>query len=158
MVEARAVASALVFRAFFPPHPALSLGERENRTPRFRQFRAPRLVATRGAGFPLPAGEGEGEGEGDAANQNGRTTFAGAARPTPRLGARPSVKGASSVFNRWPQSLAQPSTNISMLEPYVIENCPKIVLASRRGRRFNAFAKKGQTFHRFKAQLRVKHA
>src|SRR5258708_24288811 len=27
MLEARAVASALVFRAFLPPHPALSLGE-----------------------------------------------------------------------------------------------------------------------------------
>ena len=33
MVEGRAVASALMFRAFFPPHPALSLGERENRQP-----------------------------------------------------------------------------------------------------------------------------
>jgi hypothetical protein len=45
-----------------------------------------------------------------------------------------------------------------MLAPYVIESCPNIVLASRRRRRFNAFAKKGQTFHRFKAQLGVKHA
>src|SRR5258708_16029125 len=32
-VEGRAVASALVFRALLPPHPALSLGERENRAP-----------------------------------------------------------------------------------------------------------------------------
>src|SRR6266571_7639044 len=37
MVERRAVASPLVFRAFLPPHPALSLGERENRSrPRLR--------------------------------------------------------------------------------------------------------------------------
>ena len=33
MVEGRAIASALVVRAFLPPHPALSLGERENRPP-----------------------------------------------------------------------------------------------------------------------------
>jgi len=33
MVEGCAVASALVFRALLPPHPALSLGERENRPP-----------------------------------------------------------------------------------------------------------------------------
>jgi hypothetical protein len=45
-----------------------------------------------------------------------------------------------------------------MSESYLIENCPKIVLATRRGRRFNTFAKKGQTFHRFKAQLSVKVA
>jgi hypothetical protein len=38
-----------------------------------------------GCQFPLPAGEGQGEGERDAANQNGRTSFAGSARPTPRL-------------------------------------------------------------------------
>src|SRR5713226_7610039 len=31
MAEAHAVASALVFRALLPPHPAFSLGERENR-------------------------------------------------------------------------------------------------------------------------------
>src|SRR5438552_14085828 len=31
MVEGRAVASALVFRAVLPPHPALSLGERGER-------------------------------------------------------------------------------------------------------------------------------
>jgi len=33
MVERGAVAGAWVFRAFLPPHPALSLGERENRSP-----------------------------------------------------------------------------------------------------------------------------
>ncbi len=38
------------------PTVLLSLGERENRTVRFRQSRAPRLVAARGAVFPLPAG------------------------------------------------------------------------------------------------------
>src|SRR6266849_2367352 len=63
MVEGRAVASALVFRALLPPHPALSLGERENRTPRLRQSRAAGLVAARDAVFPLPGGEGKGEGE-----------------------------------------------------------------------------------------------
>jgi hypothetical protein len=49
---------------FFPLTPALSPKERENRPPRFRQPRAPRLVAARDAAFPLPAlpaGEGEGE-------------------------------------------------------------------------------------------------
>ncbi len=46
----------------FPLTPALSLGERENRQPRFRQSRAPRLLAARDAVFPLPAGEGQGEG------------------------------------------------------------------------------------------------
>jgi hypothetical protein len=45
-----------------------------------------------------------------------------------------------------------------MSESYLIENCPKIVLASRCGRRFNAFAKKGQTFHRVMARLSVKLA
>ncbi len=50
----------------FPLTPALSLGERENRAPRFRQSGAPRLVAARDAVFPLPAGEGQGEGERDA--------------------------------------------------------------------------------------------
>src|SRR5258708_11484583 len=33
MLEGPGVASAVVFRAFLPPHPALSLGERENRPP-----------------------------------------------------------------------------------------------------------------------------
>src|SRR6266849_8916310 len=74
MVEGRAVASALVFRAFLPPHPALSLGERENRPPRFRQSRAPRLVAARDAGS-LSQREGQGEGEGDAANQKQPNQF-----------------------------------------------------------------------------------
>ena len=49
----------------FPLTPALSLGERENCPPRFRQSRATRLVAARDAVFPLPGGEGQGEGEGD---------------------------------------------------------------------------------------------
>src|SRR5229473_1663063 len=138
MAEAHAVASALVFRALLPPHPAFSLGERENRpslrgesntlgrasvsalnrgangasvvefirgsqtnrcfercfplTPvlslgerengstRFRQSRAPRLVAARDALFPLPKGEGKSEGERDAANRNGQTIIAGSNR------------------------------------------------------------------------------
>src|SRR6266852_2741998 len=84
MVEGCAVAGALVFRALLPPHPALSLGERENRPPRFRQSRAPRLVAARGAVFPLPAGEGQGEGERDASIQNTRTNSASSARAVPR--------------------------------------------------------------------------
>jgi hypothetical protein len=62
----------------------VSLGERENRPPRFRQSRAPRLVAAWDAAFPLPLGEGQGEGERDAANQNGRTNSASSARPFPR--------------------------------------------------------------------------
>src|SRR6266849_4023253 len=45
------------FARCFPLTPALSLGERENRPPRFRQSRAPRLVAARDALFPLPEGE-----------------------------------------------------------------------------------------------------
>src|SRR5437899_12894922 len=58
---------------------------RENHPPRFCQSRTPRLVAARDAVFPLPEGEGKGEGERDAANQNGRTNFAGSARAAPRL-------------------------------------------------------------------------
>src|SRR2546426_2875903 len=38
---------------------SLSLRETENRTPRFRQSRAPRLVTRRDAVFPLPQGEGQ---------------------------------------------------------------------------------------------------
>src|SRR5256712_4286481 len=49
--------------------------ERENRPPRFRQSRAPRLVAARDAVFPLPAGEGQGEGEG-ALQRSGTRRFA----------------------------------------------------------------------------------
>src|SRR5258708_6699331 len=64
--------------------PALSLGERENRPPRFRQCGAPRLVAAPDAASPLPAGEGRGEGEGYAANQNGPTNFARSTRPAPQ--------------------------------------------------------------------------
>src|SRR6266581_5304668 len=60
------------FERCFPLTPALSLGERENHTPRFRQSRAPRLLATRDAVFPLPEGEGQGEGERDVTNKNGR--------------------------------------------------------------------------------------
>src|SRR6266849_8712179 len=60
-------------------------GERENRPPRLRQSRAPRLVAARVAVFPLPAGEGKGEGERDAANQNGPTNFASSTPPVTRL-------------------------------------------------------------------------
>ena len=85
MVEGRAVASALVFRAFLPPHPALSLEERENRPPHVRQSRAPGLLAARDALFPLPEGEGEGEGERDAANQNGWIYFASSIRPAPAM-------------------------------------------------------------------------
>src|SRR5207245_11677915 len=44
------------FERCFPLTPALSLGERGNRPPPFRQSRAPRLVAAREAVFPLPAG------------------------------------------------------------------------------------------------------
>jgi len=40
MVEGRAVGSAVVFRALLPPHPALSLGERENRAPHSRESSA----------------------------------------------------------------------------------------------------------------------
>ncbi len=72
-------------RRGFVPSPRPSLGERENRTLRFRQPRAPRLVAARDAVFPLPQGEGQGEGERDTANQNGRTNFASATRPAPRV-------------------------------------------------------------------------
>src|SRR5258708_40140517 len=45
---------------YFPLTPALSLRERENLSPRFRQSRAPRLAAAWDAVFPLPAGQGEG--------------------------------------------------------------------------------------------------
>jgi hypothetical protein len=72
------------FERCFPLTPALSLRERENLPPRLRQSRAPGLVATRDALFPLPEGEGKGEGESDAANQNDRTNFASSIRPAPR--------------------------------------------------------------------------
>src|SRR5438445_4639977 len=71
--------------ATFPPHAGPLPWGRENRPPRFRQSKAPRLVAARGAVFPLPAGEGQGEGERDPANPNGRTNFASSTRPDPRL-------------------------------------------------------------------------
>jgi hypothetical protein len=51
-------------RGKFRPHPGPLPQERGNRTLRFRQSGAPRLVAARGVVFPLPEGEGEGEGEG----------------------------------------------------------------------------------------------
>ncbi len=73
------------FERCFPLTPALSLGERENRPPRIRQSRAPRLVTARDALFPLPAGEGQGEGERDEANRNGRTNFAGSTRSARRV-------------------------------------------------------------------------
>src|SRR6266568_4851234 len=75
------------FARCFPLTPALSLGERENRSTRFRQSRAPRLVAARDAVFPLP------EGERDAANQNGRTNFASSTRPASDSGARVNAPG-----------------------------------------------------------------
>src|SRR6266852_5375469 len=50
----RQFASALVCGAFLPPHPNPLPEERGNRTPHFRQTRAPRLVAARDAVFPLP--------------------------------------------------------------------------------------------------------
>ena len=61
-------------------------GVGENRPPRFRQSRAPGLVAARDALFPLPEGEGKGEGESDVANQNGRTNLASSIRLAPRAG------------------------------------------------------------------------
>ncbi len=64
----------------------LSLGERENRSTRFRQSRAPRVVAARDTVFPLPEGEGKGEGEPDVANQNGRRNLASTTRLAPRAG------------------------------------------------------------------------
>src|SRR6266851_6185055 len=105
MVERGAVASAWVFRAFLPPHPALSLGERENRSPLSGESNAlgragvsalnrgahgasgsdDRLNKDAGCQFPLPEGEGKGEGERGAANQNGRTNYASSTRPAPRL-------------------------------------------------------------------------
>jgi len=81
----RQFAGALVCGAFLPPHPGPLPEARENRTLRFRQSGARRLVAARDAVFPLPAGEGQGEGERDAANQHGRTNFASSTRPAPRL-------------------------------------------------------------------------
>ncbi len=45
-----------------------------------------------------------------------------------------------------------------MSESYLVENCLENWLASRRRRRFNTPAKKGQTFRRFMARLRVKLA
>src|SRR5713101_2629980 len=105
MVERRAVASASVFRAFLPPHPALSPGERENRSPLRGESdardRAGGSALNRGAhdasgsdaglekdagcSSPLPGGEGKGEGERDVANQNGRANFASSTRPWPGL-------------------------------------------------------------------------
>src|SRR5713101_2864452 len=49
----------------------LSLGARENRLPRFRQSRTSRLVAARGAVFPLPAGEGRVRGNETQPTQTG---------------------------------------------------------------------------------------
>src|SRR2546427_8936245 len=78
------------------------------------------------------------------------------------LGALASLKGSSSVFN--PCSIGGRKIRRSLSQGYPCQNptsskiASNIVLATRRGRRFNAFAKKGQTFHRFKAQLSVKHA
>jgi len=57
-------------------------GERENHPPRFRQPKAPGLVAARHA-VPLPEGEGKGEGEPDVANHNGRTNLASSIPPAP---------------------------------------------------------------------------
>src|SRR6266446_10050666 len=54
----RQFASARVCGAFLPPHPSPLPEERENRTLRFPQSGAPRLVAARDAVFP--AGEREG--------------------------------------------------------------------------------------------------
>src|SRR6266568_704677 len=54
-------AGAWEFRALLPLTPALSLGEREDRSARFRQSRASRVVAARVAVFALPEGEGEDE-------------------------------------------------------------------------------------------------
>src|SRR2546427_2673441 len=69
------------------PSPLLHpVAERENRSTRFRQSRAPRLVAARDAVFPLPEGEGKGEGQPDVANQNGRTNLARSTRLAPRAG------------------------------------------------------------------------
>src|SRR5207245_11387981 len=48
----RQFASALVCGAFLPPHPSPLPEERENRTLRFRQSGAPRLVAAGGEGEP----------------------------------------------------------------------------------------------------------
>src|SRR6266446_8105378 len=56
----RQFASARVCGAFLPPHPSPLPEERENRTLRFRQSGAPRLVAARHAVLPHPAGKGEG--------------------------------------------------------------------------------------------------
>src|SRR5713101_7544331 len=69
------------------PSPLLHpMEERENRSTRFRQSSAPRLVAAGDAVFPLPEGEGKGEGEPDVANQNGRTNLARSTRLAPRAG------------------------------------------------------------------------
>jgi hypothetical protein len=53
----RQFANALVCGALLPPHPGPLPEERENSTRRFRRSGAARLVAARGALFPLPAGE-----------------------------------------------------------------------------------------------------
>src|SRR5713226_6750139 len=50
MAEADAVASALVFRALLPPHPALSLGEREDTGPAPEKFRRRCHSLSRGKG------------------------------------------------------------------------------------------------------------
>jgi len=50
------------FERCFPLTPALSLGERENRPPRFRQSRASRFVAARDAVSPPPCSRGAGIG------------------------------------------------------------------------------------------------
>ncbi len=61
---------------------------RENRPPRFRQPKAPGLVAARDVLFPLLEGEGKGEWEPSLANQNGRTNLASPIRPAPRAGSQ----------------------------------------------------------------------
>ncbi|HOC54376.1 MAG TPA: DNA polymerase IV [Verrucomicrobiota bacterium] len=47
----------------FPLTSPLSLGEREHRSPRLDQSKAPRLFDRRDTSLPLPKGEGRGEGE-----------------------------------------------------------------------------------------------
>src|SRR2546426_858174 len=86
MAETRAVASALVFRAPLPPHPALSLGERENRPPRFRHSRAPRDSSQRGVRCSLSLRErARVRGNETQPSQDGRTNVASSTRPDPRL-------------------------------------------------------------------------
>src|SRR6266567_3381228 len=52
----RQFAGALVCGGFLPPHPSPLPEEMGNRTPRFRQSGAPRLLAARDTLFPLAAG------------------------------------------------------------------------------------------------------